>query len=97
MCRDSGKVGRGTWKHDAKLITLRSGLKYNKAMPDRQVNLGYSKPPDVFGGSNARTIARSRSADTRLGKLHVEEVDFAELTAEKPEQCVRDFIVEIFR
>ncbi len=33
----------------------------------------------------------------RLAKLHLEEIDFAELTAEKLEQCVHDFIVEIFR
>ena len=85
VCRDSGKVGRGTWKHFAKLITLRSGLKYNKAMPDRQVNLGYSKPPDASGGSSARTTTRNRSAGTRLAELHLEEIDFAELTAEKPE------------
>jgi hypothetical protein len=97
VCRDSGKVGRGTWKRDAKLITLRSGLKYNKAMPDRQVNLGHSKPPDVSDGSSARTIPRRHSAGRHLAKRHLEEIDFPELTADKLEQCVHDFIVEIFR
>jgi hypothetical protein len=33
----------------------------------------------------------------RLAKLQLEEIDFPELTPEKLEQCVHDFIVEIFR
>ena len=33
----------------------------------------------------------------RLAKLQLEEIDFPELTPEKLEQCVQDFIVEIFR
>jgi len=33
----------------------------------------------------------------RLAKLQLEEIDFAELTPEKLEQCVHDFVVEIFR
>jgi hypothetical protein len=33
----------------------------------------------------------------RLAKLQLEEIDFAELTPEKLEQCIQDFIVEIFR
>ena len=72
-------------------------VEYNKAMRDRQVNLGYSKPRDVFGGSSARTIVGSHSAGTRLAELQLEEIDFAKLTAKKPEQCAHDFIVGIFR
>jgi hypothetical protein len=33
----------------------------------------------------------------RLAKLQLEEIDFPELTSEKLEQCVHDFVVEIFR
>lgn len=33
----------------------------------------------------------------RLAKLQLEEIDFPELTPEKLEQCVHDFIVEVFR
>jgi hypothetical protein len=33
----------------------------------------------------------------RLAKLQLEEIDFAELTPDKLEQCIQDFIVEIFR
>lgn len=33
----------------------------------------------------------------RLAKLQLEEIDFSELTPEKLEQCVHDFIVELFR
>lgn len=33
----------------------------------------------------------------RLAKLQLEEIDFSELTPAKLEQCVHDFVVEIFR
>jgi hypothetical protein len=60
-----------------------SAIKYSKRTPDPQVNSDFSRAPELLMQGPA--------------KLQIEEIELADLNAAKLEQCVHDFIVDIFR
>jgi len=66
-----------------------------EGVPNRQLRQPYPKLEVCLRQKTLKVVIFTELL--RLAKLNLEEIDLADLTKAKLEQCVQDFVVEIFR